>query len=175
MQRIVIIGCSGSGKSTLTRILGQRLGLPVTHLDQVFWRAGWVNVDQETFDAKLAQTLETPAWIIDGNFDRTLVWRLSRCDTAIYLDYPRALCLYGVLTRVLSSYGKTRPDMASGCPERLDWAFLKWIWHFNRTHRPGNLAALQDAEQAGVTVLRFTRRHQCKRWLAKLPPQTPEK
>ena len=96
MQRIVIIGCSGSGKSTLTRILGQRLGLPVTHLDQVFWRAGWVNVDRETFDAKLAQTLETPAWIIDGNFGRTLVWRLSRCDTAIYLDYPRALCLYGV-------------------------------------------------------------------------------
>ena len=41
MQRILIIGCSGSGKSTLARQLAERLSLPLTHLDRLFWLEGW--------------------------------------------------------------------------------------------------------------------------------------
>ena len=42
MQRIVVMGPPGSGKSTLARRLGARHGLPVFHLDQAYWRPGWV-------------------------------------------------------------------------------------------------------------------------------------
>ena len=37
MKRVMIIGDGGSGKSTLARLLGAQTGLPVHHLDQVFW------------------------------------------------------------------------------------------------------------------------------------------
>ena len=49
MERIVIIGCGGSGKSTLARQLGEMTGLPVIHLDKLFWRPGWVHISPEEF------------------------------------------------------------------------------------------------------------------------------
>ena len=50
MERIVIIGCGGAGKSTLARQLGEKLDIPVVHLDKLFWRPGWVQVSKEEFD-----------------------------------------------------------------------------------------------------------------------------
>ena len=32
--------------------------------------------------------------------------------------------------------------MAEGCPERLDPAFIRWIWDFHRTQRPRVLELL---------------------------------
>jgi hypothetical protein len=37
---------------------------------------------------------------------------------------------------VLSGFGRTRPDTAPGCPERLDWEFVKYVWTFGTFHRP---------------------------------------
>lgn len=38
---MAILGPSGTGKSTLARRLGRSLGVPVIHLDALYWRAGW--------------------------------------------------------------------------------------------------------------------------------------
>jgi len=172
MDRILIVGCSGSGKSTLSRKLSERTSLPVVHLDQLFWQSGWVSVSREVFDQRLSDELEKPKWIIDGNFDRTLPLRLARCDTAICLDYSRRTCLTGVVKRVAASYGHTRPDMAEGCPERVDWSFLKWIWNFPKKQLPVLRQALADAEKNGVRVLRFKNRKACREWLESLPAGT---
>ena len=120
MNRIIIIGCGGSGKSTLARNLSKKTNLPVVHLDKIFWKEGWVNISREEFNTLLKEELKKEKWIIDGNYDRTIKERIEMCDTVIYLDYPRMSCLFGVIKRVVSSYGKVRPDMADGCPERLD-------------------------------------------------------
>ena len=37
MERVMIIGCGGAGKSTLARKRGEKTGLPVVHLDQIWW------------------------------------------------------------------------------------------------------------------------------------------
>jgi hypothetical protein len=40
---------------------------------------------------------------------------------------------------------KTRPDLNERCPEKLDWAFLKWGWNFRRRSRPRVVQKLQEA------------------------------
>ncbi len=153
MKRIIIIGCSGSGKSTLARQLASRLSLPLVHLDKLYWRENWRPVTEEEFDMLLQMELEKPVWVMDGNFRRTLPLRLARCDTAVYLDYPRWLCLFRVLKRVLTHYGRTRPDMGENCPEWLDFKFLKFIWNYNRENKRQNERLLREARDVKVVLL----------------------
>jgi adenylate kinase family enzyme len=166
MERIMIIGCGGSGKSTLARQLGEKLKLPVVHLDQLFWRPGWVSISKDEFDRVHEAALAEEKWIMDGNFDRTIPRRLERCDTVIYLDFSRFACLMGVLKRVLTTYGKVRPDMGEGCPERMDLDFLKWVWNFNKNKRERIYGLLKEAE--GVQVIILKNRRMVKRFLESL-------
>jgi len=88
MQRIMIIGGPGSGKSTLARALGERLGLPVTHIDQVQFQAGWVEVDPAARDAKVRDIIPRPTWIMDGNYFSNIADPMNRVQTVIWLHIP---------------------------------------------------------------------------------------
>ena len=154
MERILIIGCSGSGKSTLARALKEKLGLPVIHLDQLWWQEGWQHVSREEFDQRLDLALSMDRWIMDGNYSRTIPQRLEKCDTILYLDFSRWACLLGMCQRVLGNYGKVRPDMSDGCPERFDWEFVKFIWNFNKNNRVRNYTYLAQAKHAESIVLK---------------------
>jgi adenylate kinase family enzyme len=138
MQRIVITGCSGSGKSTLARELGSRLGLPVVHLDALYWQPGWkAHPDREAFQAQIHEIEKGERWIIDGGYlTGHAARRYERADTAILMDFPLWLCLWGVLWRVVEFRWKSRPDMAPGCPERIDPEFLAYVWNYQRKILP---------------------------------------
>lgn len=157
MERIMIIGCGGSGKSTLARLLGEKLDIPVIHLDKLFWRPGWENISREEFDTLHRQALAGEKWILDGNYDRTMAERIQYCDTVIYLDFNRFACLLGVAKRILTTYGKVRPDMGEGCPERIDWEFLQWVWNFNKNKREKNYRLLNETAGIGKIVLKNRR------------------
>ena len=166
MERVMIIGCGGAGKSTLARQLGEKTGLPVVHLDKLFWRPGWVSISQTEYDVLHRQELAKERWIIDGNFDRTIPERLARCDTVIYLDFSRLACLLGVCKRILTTYGTVRPDMGEGCPERFDWEFLCWVWNFNKNKRARNYHLLSEVEEVDIIILK--NRRQVERYLRNL-------
>ena len=157
MKRVLIIGCGGAGKSTLARQLGEKTGLPVVHLDKLFWKPGWVESGKEEIDRVILEEIAKPQWIIDGNYNRTLQQRAARCDTIIYLDFSRFACLRGVMKRVLTTYGTVRPDMGEGCPERFDLEFLKWVWNYNRNKRERNYRLLNEATHAETIVLKNRR------------------
>lgn len=162
MKKIIILGSPGAGKSTFSFALAEKTGLPLYHLDKMFWREGWVNVSKDELDAQIKDVLRKDEWIIDGNYSRTIPMRLEKCDTVFYLDYPRLVCFFGVVRRVLGSLGKTRPDMAEGCPERFDLEFLKFVWNFRKKQRAGILALL---EGANAEIHIFRSRKEAKRYL----------
>ena len=157
MERIMIIGCGGAGKSTLARQLGEKLNLPVVHLDKLFWLPGWEHISRAEFDRLHLEMLKKETWILDGNYDRTMAERAKYCDTIIYLDFSRFACLLGVAKRIMTTYGKVRPDMGAGCPERFDWEFLKWVWDFNKNNREKIYRLLNEAEGKETIVLKNRR------------------
>jgi adenylate kinase family enzyme len=151
MQRILVIGSGGSGKSTVAKEIASRLGLPLVHLDSLYWHPGWRATENSAWDRVVEELIAAPRWVIDGNYGRTLDVRLTRCDTVIFLDLPRVVCLWRAVKRRLAFRGRNRPDMAPDCPERLTWEFVRWIWTYpgrrraDVLHRLARLGAGQRA------------------------------
>ncbi len=86
LKRILVIGSGGSGKTTFARRLAERTKLPLIHLDALYWRPGWDPTPDEEWRAKVAELVNTPAWIMDGNYGGTLNIRLAACDAVVFLD-----------------------------------------------------------------------------------------
>jgi adenylate kinase family enzyme len=153
MQRIIIIGSGGAGKSTLAKILGQRLSIPVIHLDALYWQPNW-QPTSETEWINIQQKLRQNAcWIMDGNYGGTLDLRIEAADTIIFLDFKRSLCLWRVIKRYFRYRGRTRPDMGSSCPEKLDWEFLQWIWTFPKRRRHNLLSKLETYQNLKRVII----------------------
>lgn len=128
MNRVMVIGVSaGVGKSTFARELGELTGIEVTHLDRLYWEPGWVEAPAEQFSAAQREIVEHDQWIIEGNYTSTIDIREPHADTVIYLELPLRVCLYRVVKRRIQYHGKTREDLTEGCPEKIDWAFIKFI------------------------------------------------
>jgi len=167
MRRIMLVGCGGAGKSRLARLLGQKLALPVIHLDVHFWRPGWQAPEHEAWRAQLSALVAGSNWVMEGNYINTFDIRMPRADSLVWLDYPRTTCMRRVLMRTLKGYGRTRPDLAPECPERFDREFLSFVWNFQRTQNPRIVAGI-DQFGGHLHVTRLGTDHEVEDFLARL-------
>jgi len=152
MKRVLVIGPGGSGKSTFARRLGQVLGIEVKHLDRFYWRAGWTKPSNEEWLKTVDELTSGDSWIIDGNFGGTLAQRVARCDTIIFLDMPRLLCLWRVTRRRMLYRNRSRPDMSEGCNEKLDLDFIDWVWNYSKRSRPRVIKLLNESSETKKVV-----------------------
>ena len=159
MQKVMVIGCPGSGKSTFSRALSQIPGLPLTHLDMLYWNADKTTVERSVFLERLSEVLQKDAWLIDGNYSSTMELRMQECDTVFFLDYPADICLQGVRNR----QGKPRPDMPWVETEE-DTEFLEYIQNFHKENRPQVLELLQKYSHKTIYV--FQNRREAHMFLA---------
>lgn len=143
MRKISIIGSGGAGKSTFAKQLGNILNIPVYHLDSMYWKAGWVETEREDWSSLQRSLCAQPEWIMDGNYGGTMDIRLDASDVVVFLDLNKYLCIYRALKRFIMYYGVSRPDMAVGCNEKLDLKFVKWIYDYPKSKRPGILKKLE--------------------------------
>ena len=160
MKRIIVIGCPGSGKSTLSRKLHKITGIPLFHLDMMYWNADRTVVEKAVFRARLSETLQKDTWIIDGNYGSTMELRLQACDTVIFLDYPPEICLEGVRQR----RGKPRSDMPWVEYEE-DTEFMEFIKAYNTQSRPAVMELLAKYSDKDIYI--FKTRDAAEEFLAK--------
>ena len=160
-NRILILGCSGSGKSTFARALAAKTGLPLVHLDNVWWRADGTHIPREDFDRALDEILQGEKWIMDGDYSRTYEVRVRAADTVIFLDYPEEVCMAGIRARV----GKPRPDIP-WTESTLDPELVAQVQNYARDNRPHILSLLQKYPEKQALI--FTSRQETDRWLSDL-------
>ena len=134
-MKIAIVGYSGAGKSTTAAILGEKLDIPVLHLDTVYHMPGWKVRPEEESQAIVAQFMaENHSWVIDGNYKSiNQQQRLQQADVILFFNFNRFTCFWRAFGRYLKYRGKSRPDMTEGCNEKFDFEFAKWILKDGRT------------------------------------------
>ena len=113
----------------------------------------------------------TNEYVLNGS--KTFITNGPYADTIVFMDLPRSLCIYRVLKRGLMFRNQTRPDMTPGCNERVEWQFIRWLWSYPATRRPGILARLREERAAGKRVVRLRSSLQVRRFVASLPTASP--
>lgn len=168
MKRIMIFGGSGSGKSTLARQIGDITGLPVVHIDPIYWLPGWQPRPRDQVAAMIRAAADQPEWVFEGNNSGTLDHRAALADLIIYLDMPTYLRLWRFTKRAFIYRGRSRPDMAEGCNERWDPVFVyRFILRYG-PRRLQALARLQGWRDKGYRVVHLSSRRAVAQWLADL-------
>lgn len=160
MNRVIVIGCPGSGKSTFSRTLHDITGIPLYHLDMMYWNEDRTKVSKELFMEKLNRTMNGVQWIIDGNYGSTMEKRMQACDTIFFLDYPVQVCINGILER----RGKKRTDMPwIESADKVDEEFLGVVKNYNVESRPMVMELLNKYQDKEVIV--FKGREDAKKYL----------
>jgi adenylate kinase family enzyme len=161
MKRVAIVGPGGAGKSTFARALGERIDVPVFHLDRFFWKPGWVETPRDEWRSRQSELFAGDRWIADGNYGGTFDERFARADTVIIVARSRLACVASAFGRTARHHGKA--VQADECPERFQVAFYRWIWNYQRDSRPRLDAALQRHDH--LQVVELTTRRAMTRFL----------
>ena len=152
-RRVAILGGAGAGKSTLARQFGERLALPVIHLDRLMFDPGWTRVETLVARHRVSAALPPDGWIVEGSYPEVSDLTLPFADLIVWIEQPAWL-------RVLRAWGKTRlhsdtqrPDRPEGCPEAFGLNYLQAILRFGRW-TPALEAAIRSAAP-GASIRRL--------------------
>lgn len=156
-KKILVLGCSGSGKSTFSGKLQKAVGLPLFHLDNIWWKPDRTHISREEFDTRLDEIICTDQWIIDGDYSRTYEKRIAACDTVFFLDFTEEDCMNGITDRI----GKQRPDIP-WTENALDPELVKLVQAYRTDKRPVLYELFQKYDRQ---IIIFKTRAEADRWL----------
>ncbi|MDF3290301.1 AAA family ATPase [Streptomyces silvisoli] len=172
-RRIWLVGPSGAGKSTLCGELSERLGLPHTELDRLFWLPQWRRAPETQFCSAVTQAAAAERWIIDGQYDLAHPILRERADLVIWLD-PGATVAFRRLAKRTIRRLASHEELWNANRERLSGALQLLAWalreHSRVRERNAELAAFLARRQ--VPCLHIRSRSELAHLLSTLKPGT---
>ena len=171
VKRVAIVGQPGSGKSTLARQLGQRLNLPVFHMDHIHWKPGWQARDRDERLELARAVIAKETWVFEGGFSAIQSERIERAEVMVWLDLPLWLRVWRVVKRTVRYFGQVRPDMQKNCPEGVNpemVKFFRYIWDTRHSAREKLEASLNPCPE-GLTLIRLRSVKEVRMFLSELP------
>lgn len=162
MKKVIVIGCPSSGKTTFAEKLNKCTGLPLYYLDAIWHKPDKTHIPREEFDERIKDIFNTPEWIIDGNYGRTIEMRMKECDTVFLFDLPTEVCLQGATDRI----GKGRYDMP-WIETELDPEFELFIREFSETTLK-KIYELIEKYKAGKMVVIFKSREEADKYISEI-------
>lgn len=126
-DRICILGPSNSGKSTLAVAIGDKLGIPVVHLDRLYHlpETDWQPRGAGDFLALHDAAVAGDRWVMDGNYSIGLPQRFDRATGVILLDVSTLRSLGRYLRRSLLQ--TDRQGGLDGGHDSVKWEMIRHI------------------------------------------------
>lgn len=159
-SRILVVGVSGSGKTSAAERLARLLGFPHIELDSIHWLPSWQEMPREEMKKIIAEKIQSPTWVIDGNYNflREITW--MHADTLIWLNYPLPLILWRLTRRTWrrvvhqeTLWNNNRENFRSafiGRESLYQWALLSY-----RKLRRTYPQAFKDPQYVHLKVLHY--------------------
>ena len=153
-KKVLVIGNNGSGKSYFSTKLSEITGLPLVHLDKLYWRENWEHPTRDEWAKIQENLLKQDEFIIDGMYISTLEMRFSQAEAIIFLDIDLQTCIEATKGRE----GIKRADF----PEYLEQNQKKFeelligAYEFDEKRKP-RILELKNKYQSKVFIVLNTR------------------
>ena len=165
MKRILIVGSPGAGKSTFARGLAEITGIPLYHMDNLYWNERGEHITRTELLARLDPVLRGESWIIDGNYGATFDHRITFATDVILLDVDTDICISGIISRVGSERSDI-PFVEQGVPTDL----LEVASRYKNETLPKMLKTINDNPR--VKFIHLHSREDANNYLQKLREET---
>ena len=165
---MLVAGTSGSGKTTLARAIAAVLGCAHTELDSLHHGPEWE--PRPEFADDVAGLVAGPAWVTEWQYSAVRALLLDRADCLVWLDLPRRLVMWRVITRTLRRRlrrevlwnGNVEPPLRTLLtdPDHI----VRWAW---RTHaRTAERMAVVLRRRPDLPIVRLRSPADVAAWVA---------
>jgi adenylate kinase family enzyme len=169
MRRVAVIGSPGSGKTSIGATIAAALDAPFVELDALYHRPNWEETSVAEFRAAVADALDGPRWVVDGNYRQVADIAQGGADTIVWLDLPRWLVTSRVARRSLGRI-VTRERLWHGNRETLGnvlsrdpaRSIVAWTWQQHPKYRERYEAQLGERIWSHATVVRLRTRREIR-------------
>ena len=150
MKRILVIGCPGAGKTYFSKKLKEIMGLPVVHMDNLYWNEDKTSISFDELNKKLLPYLQNEEWIVDGNYHDTLKLRLEYATDVFFLKMPREQCIEGILERI----DQPRDDIPWVETKKDAVELIEWTIDYEERTKADEEALLKEYPNVKVHIIK---------------------